>query len=42
MVGPPTSLNIWHLHSFKRVDGSDAKLDLRYYVLPTIINVNAK
>ena len=23
MVGPPTSLNIWHLHFFKRVDGPD-------------------
>ena len=21
MVGPPTSLNIWHLHFFERVDG---------------------
>ena len=21
MVGPPTSLNIWHLHFFKRFDG---------------------
>ena len=23
MVGPPTSLNIWHLHFFKRADGPD-------------------
>ena len=26
MVGPPTSLNIWHLHFFKRVDDPDDSL----------------
>ena len=28
MVGPPTSLNIWHLHFFKRVDGPELTLNL--------------